>query len=120
MKPNVLTPLFEIVAYIALETDIVLNFSSNRLTDGSTLLYWYVGSAEKPTAGDMFDRIYTDDLDEDKLDRWVSELQELVDDYHIKVDGRGIPITDDQDEDELSREDNERVENLVMDRENRK
>lgn len=125
MKPNVLSPLFEIVNYIAMETDIEIDFDVRCLSGYGKTITWYVGECDAPTAGDMFDYLYLDDLDEDRLNRWVSELQELVDDYHIIVDGRGIPITDCQDEDELapleeSREEIAWAENSIQDKENRK
>lgn len=125
MKPNILSPLFEIMNYIAMETDIEIDFDVRCLSEYGKTITWYVGECDDPTAGDMFDYLYLDDLDEDKLNQWTSELQELVDDYHIKVDGRGIPITDDQDEDELahleeSQGEIERRENTIHCRENRK
>lgn len=124
VKANVLTPLFEIVSHIAMETDIPLHFEVDTGIDdaGNRISYitWWVGGGTKTastkynfdvhqlrSAGDMFDYLYTDNIDEDKLNRWVAELEALAFE----------PETPDQDSE--SREDFERVENAAFDKGNR-
>ena len=122
---NVLTPLFEVVSEILTTTDIDLSFESNPRR-----IFWFVGNInelpedEKGMVifehGSLFEYIYPDDLDEDQLDRWVSELQAILDDYNTPLDKDGLPIDDDdfdrwQNNEEDSRDEIARRENYLID-----
>ena len=102
---NVLKPFFDIVNYIISETDIQLNMSVYSYPDGFSLISWYVGPAYEPTAGSAGNTINTDNLDEDKLDAWVAELNAMA-----------YPEIDDEDAGEESRESIARTENAVLDK----
>ena len=121
---NVLTPLFEVVSEILTTTDIDLSFESNPRR-----IFWFVGNInelpedEKGMVifehGSLFEYIYPDDLDEDQLDRWVSELRAILDDYNTPLDKDGLPIDDDfdrwQNNEEDSRDEIARRENYLID-----
>ena len=102
---NVLKPFFDIVNYIIGETDIQLNMSVYSYPDGFSLISWYVGPAYDPLAGSCANTINTDNLDEDKLDRWVAELNAMA-----------HPEIDDEDTGEESRESIARTENAILDK----
>ena len=112
---NVLTEFFDIVSKIALDTAIDLHLQSHRMRDGSNVLYWYIGDSEEPTAGDLFDRIYTDDLDEDKLIGWVDQLKVLYYDHQFP----DYPERDYETAEETL-EEIERAENAVLDEQERR
>lgn len=94
---NILKPLFNVVAEITTTTDIPLHFNvdTHVTKEGSRVKFigWWIGDKHKtiqvkngswfddprePVAGDLCSYIYVDDIDEDKLDRWVAELTEFI------------------------------------------
>ncbi len=105
MKTNVLTPLFELVAHIALRTDIDLQFQARRLSSGDMYISWYIGDCENPDAGDFSDWLMTDDLDENKLDRWVAELTGWV----YQPEDEGAPWDDEESQEEIDARENHTI-----------
>ena len=81
---NILAPLFEVVSEILTSTDIDINFEARK-----DYIYWYCGNInELPEdenghvifnqGGSLHDWLSLDDLDEDKLNRWVAELTAML------------------------------------------
>ena len=80
---EILQPLFDMFNLCMCELSIDLNVSMVN-PGGSPVIYWYVGNINKLERGedgrtvfpfgDMHDWLYLDDIDEDKLNRWVAEL----------------------------------------------
>lgn len=75
---NVLKPFFDIVNYIVMETDVPIEVRICGHESGNTLIAWHIGSSFNPVAGNHNDTLNTDNLDGDKLDRWVAELNALA------------------------------------------
>jgi len=84
---EILQPLFDIVNKIHCETSLALDFGIRTFIINESdederwfkRIYWFIGEAGNELHGKFLNTLDVDDLDENKLDCWVTELSRIYD-----------------------------------------